>query len=97
MREGNVFTGVYQSTGDGGGYMYVSTNDHQVSLAEGGYVQGEGVGMSKGREWVCPGEGVGIPGPMVYPPHPRQYWHLVVVNKTHTVGKRAVHILLECF
>ena len=26
----------------------------------------------------------------------RQYWHLVVATETHTLGKRAVPILLEC-
>ena len=26
-----------------------------------------------------------------------QYWHQVVAIETHTIGKQAVHILLECF
>ena len=29
-------------------------------------------------------------------PSPHQYWHLVVATKTHTAGKWAVCILLEC-
>ena len=29
-------------------------------------------------------------------PTPHWYWHLVVATETPTVGKRAVHILLEC-
>ena len=38
LREGNIFTGVL-SVHRGGGY--VSSNDHHVSLAGGGCVQGE--------------------------------------------------------
>ena len=31
-----------------------------------------------------------------YPSPTHQHWHLVVATETHTVGERAVCILLEC-
>ena len=53
--EGNVFTGVCLFTGGG----YVSSDDHQVSLA------GVEVGMSRERGYV---QVVGIPWDLGYPP-----------------------------
>ena len=61
---------------------YISSDDHQVSLAGrlvcpgGGYVQG--VSMSRGLGWVCQGD---IQGFMVYPTPGHGTWdtsHLVL-------------------
>ena len=47
------------------------------------------------RKWVSPvGEGVVIHGVGTHPPPPH-YWHLMAAT-TCAVGKRAVHILVEC-
>ena len=35
-------------------------------------------------------------GPTPCPPPRHWYWHLVVATEIHTVGRQAVHILLEC-
>ena len=71
--------------GLGGGY--VSSDDHQVSLAGGGYVSG--VSMSSGGYPRFNG----IPTPTLNMGHGIP--HLVAATKTLAVGKRAVRILLE--
>ena len=59
LREGNFFRDVYHSVLGRGG-EYVSSDDHQVSLAEGGgYVQGVGmsggVSIPEGDVWISGG------------------------------------------
>ena len=98
--ESNVFTGVCHSVRRGDEY------DHQVSLAEDGYVWVGGrvsvpevggyvqvVGIPKGRGWICLGDGYPPPGHGT-----GQGWATPTnATKTRTVGKRPVRFLLECF
>ena len=50
--------------------------------------------MSRGAKGLYAGGGYTM-GPGILTPH--WQWHLVAAIKTHTVGKRAVRILLGCF
>ena len=101
FREGNVFISVWVRSGGGSGYPWSisflgSMGMPCPSSGEGGV---QGVGVSKGEGGYFQGGG--------YPPLPHwtwnqggwvplHYWHLVAAT-THTVDKRSIRILLECF